>query len=384
MFGRQREVGALLHGTVAEDMQAFFTIDTEYSSKLFRNGTARSCAENYARCIDCTTEDDAVGVRYQMDVFDRYGLTGVFFVDPMPALVWGGDAVRRLVDPILERGHDVQLHLHTEWLEFADRSPVGAARGRNLSDFTLAHQETLIDYAAEQLIAAGVPDPVAFRAGNYGADDDTLRALARRGIRIDTSFTPGLTASDCRIGLDQAALLPTRRHGVWEFPVGAIAGRGESMRHAQLTALSFWELAAAIGHAAATGWPAFVLVSHSFELMNRDRGIANRIVKKRFERFCDWLAHEGGIRSARFSDRASVAAALMPPSAAPSLLPHNSLRTFMRVTEQAGSDLLYGSNRGVRVREVVDSVKHTGWRRADLLTAWNDTVQAASALVASV
>ena len=151
-----------------------------------------------------------------------------------------------------------------------------------------------------------------------------------------------------------------------------------------MTALSFWELASAISHAASTGWPAFVLVSHSFELMNRDRGIANRIVKKRFERFCDWVAHEGNITTARFSDPDSVGKALAPPPEIPTLLPHNSLRTFMRVTEQAGSDLLYGSNRGVRVRQVVDNVRYNGLRRPDLLNAWNDTVQAASALVGSV
>lgn len=367
----------------ALDMQIFLTIDTEYSPKLFRNGAGWTVRDNFARCVECATKTDAVGIHYQMDVFDRYGLKGVFFVDPMPALVWGSEAVSRLVQPILERGHDIQLHLHTEWLEFAVRSPVGSARGRNLSDFSLADQLRLIEYGASQLIAAGVPEPVAFRAGNYGANDDTLRALAQHGFTFDTSFTPGLADSECGISLEASDLLPVRHQDMWEFPVGAIASRGNTSRHAQLTALSFWELEAAIRHAAATDWPAFVLVSHSFEMMNRDRRVANRIVKKRFERFCDWLSHEPGLKSARFSDRESMARALRQPSRPPTLLPHNALRTWMRMTEQAGSDLLYGDDRRVRVRKVANSVKEMGWRKADILAGWNDTIQAASTLAYS-
>ena len=59
------------------------------------------------------TPDGEVGIEYQMDVFDRHGLKAVFFVDPMPALVWGVEAISDVVGPIVARGHDVQLHLHS-------------------------------------------------------------------------------------------------------------------------------------------------------------------------------------------------------------------------------------------------------------------------------
>lgn len=366
------------------EMNLFITIDTEYSSRLFRNGTARSCAENFARCVRCESADGDVGIHYQMDVLDRYGLKAVFFVDPMPALVWGPDAVRRMVQPILERGHDVQLHLHTEWLEFSQNPPVTSRTGKNLSDFSLDEQYHIIGYAMEQLEAAGAPAPVAFRAGNYGANDDTLRALARHGIALDTSFTPGLMASDCKISLPADTFLPTRHHGTREFPVGAIAGHGKATRHAQLTALSFWELTSAVKHAVRANWPAFVLVSHSFELVNRDRTIANHVVKRRFERFCDWLSCQAGVKSATFANHKRLEEALRPEARNVSLLPHNPLRTVARMIEQAGANLLYGGAAPARKRRSGGRVKSFGWGGAGLFTGWNETFQATSAMLFAV
>ena len=79
---------------------------------------------------------------------------------------------------------------------------------------------------------------------------------------------------------------------------------GTGLRHAQLTALSLSEMKAAIRHARAQDWRAFVLVSHSFEMMNRDRGIANRTVQRRFEALCQWLAEEPGVTTGTFADPA--------------------------------------------------------------------------------
>ena len=325
-------------------LPVMITVDTEFASGYVASGEDGSCAENFARCLSCKTPSGPVGIGYQMRVLDRHGLKAVFFVDPMPALLWGDDAVSQIVKPILARGHDVQLHLHTEWLALAENSPFAARRsGRNLSDFTCDEQEVLIGWAAERLVAAGAQYPVAFRAGNYGANDDTLRALARLGIAFDSSFAPALIGGDCRIGLGPENLLPVSREGVREVPISAIAARA-GLRHAQLTALSLSELKAAIRHARAQDWRAFVLVSHSFELMNRDRGIANRVVQRRFEALCRWLASEPGVSTGTFADE-WVRARLLgqrPISGRARVLPANRLRELGRMAEQAFANAVYG------------------------------------------
>ena len=265
-----------------------------------------------------------------MRVFAEHGLKAVFFIDPLPALVWGQCAVDDVVGPILAGGHEVQLHLHTEWLEFAADNPLGGLTGLHIKDFSRAEQAVLIDYGIARLIEAGAPRPIAFRAGNYGANDDTLSALADCGIAWDSSFAPGFVASDCAIGLEPGACAPVLRHGVAELPAAAIAGPRGGWRHGQITALSLAELQAATRHAAAADWPALVLVSHSFELFDRARGRPNAVVKRRFEAFCRWLGASDIARTAGFADLALPG----PDAAALPLLPHAPLRTAARMAEQ--------------------------------------------------
>ncbi len=325
-------------------LPVMITVDTEYASGYVASGEDVSCAENFARCLSCETPSGPVGVGYQMQVLDRHGLKATFFVDPMPALLWGTDAVRKIVEPLVERGHDVQLHLHTEWLALADTNPITAGRtGHNLCDFSFDEQHALIGWAAEQLVEAGARYPVAFRAGNYGANDDTLRALARLGLQFDTSFAPALTGGDCRIGLGRGDLAPVLREGICEVPIAAIGARG-GLRHAQLTALSLRELKAAIRHAAAEDWPAFVLVSHSFEMMNRDKGVANRMVQRRFEALCEWIASAPGVTTGTFTD-AWVLERLKSshgPDRKPQALPRAPMREMLRMAEQAFANAVYG------------------------------------------
>ena len=315
------------------------TIDTEYSAGLHVRDRATDYRDNFDRSIWGVAENGTVGIGYQMDVLDEHGLTGVFFVDPMPALVWGGAAVSAVVEPIIVRGHDVQLHIHTEWLEFLTGGPFAVLRGRNIRDFTLEQQVDLLGTARELLVDAGAPPPVAFRAGNYGANDDTLRALAILGLTHDTSFCPGIADSDCHIDLPDDQHAAIERLGVVEVPIGSIALSGGGQRHAQLTALTVREMTAAISHAHDQGRDEFTLVAHSFELMSRDRRRVNRIVTRRFERLCRWLADSPGVTSGTYRDDPPRPR----PDAAPELLPHDPLRTAERLAEQAVSNALWGS-----------------------------------------
>lgn len=319
----------------------YITIDTEYSAGLARKHAGGGRADNFARSIACETAAGAVGVGYQMDVFDRHGLKAVFFVDPLPALLWGVAAIADVVGPIVARGHDVQLHLHTEWLAQAGAAnPLGTRGGDNIKDFCLDEQVRLLDHARALLVMAGAPAPVAFRAGNYGANDDTLRALAMLGMRYETSHCPGIAGSLCAIGLGPEDRAPVERLGVVEVPIGCIAARGGGLRHAQLTALSAQEILAAIAHCRLTGIDAFTLVSHSFELLSRDRSRINQIVKRRFETFCAVLGDLPDATTATYAD--DPPQPLQPGVRVP-VLPHSPLRTGWRMAEQAVANALYGA-----------------------------------------
>lgn len=312
------------------------TVDTELSASGYQKGW--SPARNLESSIFGKCAAGAFGIEMQMEMMERHGLKGVFFIDPMPGLLYGQELVDRMVAPVLTRGHEVQLHIHTEWLEYLERekAPV-ATRGRNIGDFSLADQTQLLKMAATMLERAGAPRPIAFRAGNYGASDDTLRALAAIGISYDSSFNPAYAGAPCTIDLPTNQIASTERHGIIEVPVAAIFALPGKVRPAQVCAMSGWEMTRAIKWAAAQKQPHFAIVTHSFELLSRDRSQPNHEVIRRFRTMCESIANNGALRSAGFGD-------IAPLTDTPGLtrLPANRVRTAMRVGAQAVQTLKYG------------------------------------------
>ena len=257
-------------------------------------------------------------------------MRGVYFVDPMPGLVYGPGFIADIAGPIIERGHEVQLHIHSEWLEWAKDRPVSAT-GRNIGDFSAADQLTLLTWARDALVEAGAPPAIAFRAGNYGADDRTLVTLPKLGIQWDSSFNAAYAGGDCQIGLDPAQIDPCMIGDVIEVPVAGIEDRPGRMRPAQICALSSAEMRGGLAHAVETGRPLFSIVSHSFEMLSRDRMRPNRLVMARFEALCEAVATTPSVKSGGFAD---LPLALPKATTKPSRLPANALRSTLRMTEQ--------------------------------------------------
>jgi hypothetical protein len=314
--------------------QVLITIDTELSSRLHRHGA--SLAENLERSIAGQTAHGAFGVGWQMDELERAGLKGVFFVDPMPALVHGPDFLAPMIAPMLARGHEVQLHIHTEWLEWAVSPPVDRT-SRNIGDFTSDEQAVLLRIASDLLTAAGAPRPIAFRAGNYGADDRTIAVLPQIDIAWDSSVNIGCPDDSCRVTNKTHG--PVDIGGVTELPVSGLFDRPGHFRPAQICALSTWEMRAALRHAAAGDDP-FVIVTHSFEMLSRDRERPNRMVMQRFRAMCVEIARKPGLTSAGFGDL-DACTILTRASQPRPLLSANRLRTAERIVEQAVATVLY-------------------------------------------
>lgn len=319
----------------------FITIDTEYSSGLVTDLSDEDRRDNFARSIACATPDGPAGVSHKLKLFEEHGINAVFFVDPMPALVWGIAAIEDVVGPIIDAGQDVQLHCHTEWLALAgEANPLVSKRtGDNLFDFPLEEQQEILTYARDTLIAAGAPEPVAFRAGNYGANDNTLRALASLGLQYDSSHCPALGGASSRLTLGPEDRDPLAHAGMIEVPVGTIGAFRGKQRHAQITALSLAEMCAAIHHAQREERQTFTLVSHSFELINRRTQSVNRVVRKRFDGLCRFLSRLDGVTTGNYRDSPPRVIA----SAASDPLPACPIRVGHRLTEQLISNMRYGA-----------------------------------------
>ena len=309
--------------------RVLISVDTELTWRHQRG--AADWRDNYARSV----EPAGVGIAYQLERLARHGLKACFFVDPMSALVHGLEPVRRMVEPILAAGQEVQLHLHSFWVGAAE----GATEGENweLTCFPEARQRDLIGAARDLLVAAGAPPPVAYRAGSYAADAATLRALKANGIAFDSSHNGSHHPWPSNLPLPPEQIAPVAVEGIVELPVTQIEDAPGRLRHLQLCAVSSDESEAALLHAAENGHPLVTFVSHSFELATRDGLRANRTLCRRFDRLCRFLeANEDRLPTAHIAELGDLALGV---DAKP--LPARSLRTARRMAEQLWSNLRY-------------------------------------------
>lgn len=328
-------------------LNVFITIDTECWPRE-RDWRETGLRSDVRREIFGDTPEGEFGIGYQMRVLNEHGLRGVFFVEALFATAVGVERLAEIVSAVRQAGHEVQLHIHPEWLAWTDRSPLPGRTGQNMKDFSEDEQALLIDVGLANLRASGASDVCAFRAGNYGADFNTLRALARQGIKYDTSYNAGYLDTDCGMRTHEVLLQPREILGVVELPVSHFTDWPGHVRHTQLCACSATEMEGALLAAWRQGWTSFVIVAHSFELLKRRKsaGLAplpDRVVIRRFERLCRFLAdHRDQFQVRGFAGLAEgemLSAAPVRPLRSP------LRRTVSRFAEQAYRRALAGASR---------------------------------------
>ena len=57
------------------------------------------------------------GIPLIMDLLEKYNFKGVFFLN-VYEYFYHGDEIKKIAQEIKKRGHDIQLHVHKEWLIF--------------------------------------------------------------------------------------------------------------------------------------------------------------------------------------------------------------------------------------------------------------------------
>lgn len=320
-------------------LNVFITVDTEAYPRT-PQWRETALAREIEREVFGLTSQGEFGIRFMADRLNAHGLKGVFFVEPLFACAVGLDPLRTIVDALRERNQDVQLHLHPEWLQLGGLSLLGSRVGYNLKEFSEEEQVQLISHGRHNLIECGAVNIRAFRTGNFGADFVTLRALAKAGIHIDSSYEVCALDRDCGMGEAGLLLQPKMLEGVYEFPVAFFEDRPGHRRPAQICACSSHELETILLQAWKSRWHSLVLLTHSFELVNNRKNhdkpcTPSRILIHRFERLCRFLAaHTDKFRTVQFSDFNDFNI----PSPAPEAPLHSPLPwTILRYGEQLAS-----------------------------------------------
>lgn len=151
------------------------------------------------------------GVPFIVERLNRHGMKGTFFVNPFCP-----DNLQRTMKEnmefLIDSGHDIQFHPHPELMD---------PSREDLTDYPRSEKTTLYQQGISELIRLGVPHPVAFRAGNYAVDPETLEILPSLGIHIDSSIFPNDRRSLVPLPLDDANRF-TKIGGIYQLPITLI------------------------------------------------------------------------------------------------------------------------------------------------------------------
>jgi hypothetical protein len=140
-------------------------------------------------------------------------------------------------------------------------------------------QTELLEQAKQILVRCGVrPEALlAFRAGHFGASNDTWTALRAAGLVLSSSLNLAYLDKNCRIRWPTPAteLFPAVE-GVWELPVSNFVEAGGRYRPLQITAVSFAETRHFLREAVARRVREVTIVTHPFEYFSLDSAATRR------------------------------------------------------------------------------------------------------------
>lgn len=150
--------------------RVIFTVDVE------SNGQFTLPQQLKAICKD----NSACGLMEIARMLQEREWAGTFFLNVYEYQRWGEATMRDIAVKLQAAGQDVALHTHPQWTYDSSRWA--------MFQYSLDEQTTIIRDGIRLLKSwTGLP-VVAHRAGAYTADQNTLKALERSGIRIDSSL----------------------------------------------------------------------------------------------------------------------------------------------------------------------------------------------------
>lgn len=320
-------------------LNVHYTVDVEVWCNGWNNLDAEFAAA-YASHIDGRTPKGDFGVGFQAQLLKEHGLRGVFFIEPLFTTRFGHQPLQDIVGQILGAGQDAQLHAHTEWLDEAHEPmfPHIQHKRQHIRLLPLDEQVQVLQRSVQLLQQAGVKEVSAFRAGGFGFNMDTLRALAQLGIAHDSSYNACINAVESGLRPGEALVAPLDVLGLQEHPVTVFSDGLGKLRPVQITACAWAEIEAVLWQGLEEGWPEVVIVSHGFELLDQSRERLDPIALSRFRKLCAFLdRHRDSFRTGGFGEVPA------PPSMdrQPDPLRVAPWRTGWRVAEQAWRRVAY-------------------------------------------
>lgn len=165
------------------------------------------------------------GIGEMMDAAESHGIALTAFLDYAEEHLYG----EQLLDvgrEIHSRGHDLQLHLHQQFLDADFYTSSNLAPVRNLAEVSEEAARVLVEFMCDAHERAVGKRPTAFRGGGYRYNGALLSELIAQGVRLDSSCNPARDSQPMKVGARGQFRWD---RGPLEVPISTVEGfRGSS------------------------------------------------------------------------------------------------------------------------------------------------------------
>ena len=292
----------------------FITFDVECSmGGAWGTGSLKPVPPSRAVWGECG--EQKLGLPLIVEILQGYGLAATFFVEAFIEEQGYPGHSEWICAYLLDHGQDVQLHIHPNHKHFGWKQQGKPYPFTDyMADLGCEDQLALLQEGSERIKGWTGRRPVAFRAGNMGACEETLKQLEASHITIDSSYTFPYAGRSSRFGPQEpyngskwyGDVLELALSGFRQLPLPGL----KPSKPLNLNGISFEECRDAIRLICGAGADAVVIL-HSFSLLKKRNvqydGIRpDRIVTRRFRRLCQWLAESLEMPAYTFAELAKA------------------------------------------------------------------------------
>lgn len=250
--------------------------------------------------VYCDINGKSHGLGYILDTLSLFNLQATFFLEALNVCYFGDDPLARVAKDILEKGQDIQLHLHPCWQLFKEKNWAEMLRDTPPADTLVGASRSksieVIETGIKILERIGCPKPSALRMGNLFVDKNIYHAMNNLGLNVSSNIGLGVSMpkdTDLHLYGGQKILA-----GVLEVPVTTYRdlkiGRYQHNKCLTIIGTSFYEMKAILNIAYEKGIKTIVVLTHPSEFVIKQdfsyKDIRpNKLTMARLKKLCEYL-----------------------------------------------------------------------------------------------
>lgn len=128
------------------------------------------------------------GINKICQILKEYQIKGNFFIDMSISVLYGDAVLKEIGEFILNQGHELHVHLHSEWLvrTWGIQGDFDGPPGLNQLNKQL--NDSLIQWSFFKYEQVFEKKPIAFRSGGFYFNQYTIDAVSKAGFKCISNF----------------------------------------------------------------------------------------------------------------------------------------------------------------------------------------------------